>query len=438
MFFTQNNRAIKFEIIMNSFIMKHRCAFVGILIILTSFQIIFAQNGMRLTLSDAIQIAIKNNRDIAVLQKDIEKSESEIQTASRVFNRNPELSGAVKDRMRSNGQSDIDFGLSMDLPIEIRGQRYYRRQIAETNLSKAKLQLQKKKIEITEKIKMLFVELTASSQKNSSIKDLLKVEEDLFNWMKVRANYGEISQVAMNTVNLEVLNTQEQQIAIEQAITAKRNELAWEMNYTIPESAEIVYEWQELPAVPEFEILANYAKKNNPDLAIASADEKIADAELNLIKGGAIFPEITPSIEFSREDNDNIFGVGLSFPLPIFNRKNAEIHSAKTEQEISALQKKNIEGKIISDLRNKCRMLKFLKERREIYTGKILPIAQQNLDETKILYQKGELDLPTLERFWDNWIQAKMDYADFLAEYYHTICEIEILVGKDLKELDKK
>jgi len=422
---------------MNIFNKKYYIALLGILIIFVLPQVVRAQNSARLTLSDAVQIALKKNRQIAILQKDIEKAQGERQAASRILQDNPEIAGEVKNR-RSGDQNFTDFEFSLSQPIEIGRQRHYRMRIAQLNLLKTQFQLERERLAVTEKIKMLFIDLTALNEKLQAIQNILAIEQELLQWISIRSTHGEISSVALQTVRLEFLRTKEKLLDIQQAIIAKKRELEWVMNAPLPEDTEIVYNWPEFPTRIELDKLQKYAEKYNPDTKISSADLKKAEASVKLTKAGQIIPYIKLSLNYSREENDNLIGPGLSIPLPLFNRKTGEINAARVEQEKSALDQQRICEKILSEINKYYETLTIIESQKKLFIEEILPATKLNFNEVKARYQAGEIDLMTLERFWDKWIEAKIKYEDLLQEYYHTLCEIESLVGIELKEVLKE
>ena len=436
---TQMLQSVDFRerVSMNIFDKKYYIALLGILIIFVLPQVVRAQNSPRLTLSDAVRIALKNNRQIAILQKDIEKAQGEREAASRILQDNPEIAGEMTHR-RKGAQSLTDFGISLSQPIEIGRQRHYRMKIAEFNFLKVQLQLQKEKLVVTEKLKGIFIDLTALNMKFQSLQNILKVEQDLLQWFSIRATHGEISRVALNTLRLEVLKTKEKLLDIQRMIIAKRRELEWVMNSPLPEGMEIVYGWPRFPTKVEPEKLWGYAEEYNPDLKIALMELKRSEAELKLIKAGHMIPNFNFSLTRSREDNDNLIGVGLAIPLPLFNRRTGEIKAARAEQEKAALELKRVHEKLRSEIYQQYETLTLRERQRKLFVEEILPITQQNLDKIKTRYQMGEISLMTLERFWDSWIEAKISYADFLQKYYHTLCQIELLVGVELNEVLKE
>ena len=408
-----------------------------LVVLLISPHVILAQNTSRLRLSDAIEIAIKNNRKIAILQKEVEKAKGKRQASTRIFQNNPDISWEVRDR-KTNDQNIIDHSLSLSQKIEIRGQRHHRMKIAELNHLKTQLLLEKNKLVVTEEVKGIFIDLTSLNERLKAFETLLEVEEKLLQWIGVRAVYGEISSIALNTVNLEVLRTKAKILNIKQAIIEKRQELEWVMNTSIPEGMDINYRYPEIPSNIQIKKLLNYIDKHNFDIRIALADLEKAEYALKLSKAGSSIPSINTSLIYSREDRDNLIGIALSIPVPLFNRKKGEINAARAGHEKAVLELHKTREKYLSDMNKYYKSSTIKEQQKEMFVKQIIPITQENLNEIRMRYQKGEIGLTTIERYYDTWVETRVDYANFLQKYYHTLCKIELLLGGELNEVIEK
>ena len=400
--------------------------------------VVFGETTGKFGLENAVQVTLERHIKIAVLQKQIEKLKIEIQVASRIFRRNPEIEGAVKNRRTSDKQSLIDFEVSINLPVEIRNQRQYRQKIAEIKLRVAEYELQKQKMEIASNLKDIFSELNILKEKAKILKEKLRVEEELLEYMKTKAKHGEISQVELNIAKLDVSNTREIQLSLKQKTLAKKIELELLLNQEIPQDIEFVFDAPAVSDFPDIYSITNYAKKNNPRIKIASLYVDMASAKERLIKAESVFHKLTPSIVYSREDKENILGVRLGIPLPILNRKKEEIHIAQADKDINISQKQDIQYKVISELKKDYESLNIFWEKKKVYDNEILPVVQQNMDDIKKLYQKGEIDFTAFEHFMDNRVKTRLTYLDFLRKYYHIIFQIELLSGDAIGNIINK
>ena len=86
---------------------------------------------------------------------------------------------------------------------------------------------------------------------------------------------------------------------------------------------------------------------DRPDLAAAAANVERASSDLDLARRGRI-PDVTVSVQYERQppDQPNTVGVGVTLPLPLWNRNGGAIASARAarEQAEAALAKLRIQA----------------------------------------------------------------------------------------------
>jgi cobalt-zinc-cadmium efflux system outer membrane protein len=84
-----------------------------------------------------------------------------------------------------------------------------------------------------------------------------------------------------------------------------------------------------------------------PDVVAAEAGVTKAESDLKLQKRGVV-PDMTVSLQFEHQppDQPNTVGVGVSFPLPLWNRNTANILSAKAarDQMLAQLDKVRVQA----------------------------------------------------------------------------------------------
>lgn len=397
-------------------------------------QLALAQNLERLTLPLAVKLALKNNPQIAILQTEITKAKAALQAASRLLPDNPELTGGITHRDKGN-QALIDYDFSLSQPIEIKGQRHYRLEIARDELLKKRLSLKKKEFKLAIQIKELFVNLTALKQRFEATQALLQREEQFLKWLALRTTQGEISPGTLNMVRLEVFKTREKALSIRQQIIKQRQILKWTIHAHLPDNVKIVYAWPEFPAVIRLNKIKALAVKNNLEVKMVMLNLKECEARLNLIKAERFLPKVVFSLHYGEDDRDRLMGASLSVPLPVFNQKTGEYEVIKAERKKAILTLTQLQQKVVSDITYYYRLFILLKQERVFFEKNVLSVARDNLERMKKRYEMGEIALPMLVKAWHDWLETKMAYADLLQRYYHTLCQLELCLGIPLKGL---
>jgi cobalt-zinc-cadmium efflux system outer membrane protein len=163
-----------------------------------------------------------------------------------------------------------------------------------------------------------------------------------------------------------------------------------------------------------------------PDVMAAEADLRKAKSDVELQKALRI-PDPTFSVLYERNPpgppGPDTLGVGVSFPLPLWNRNRGNISAAEASREQSALALSKLEAQAKADLAAAQVAYQEADTRLKRYQEQILPRSAQVRESVAFAYSKGGaslVDLLTAERD-DNNIrlaiaQARSDRASAAAD----------------------
>jgi cobalt-zinc-cadmium efflux system outer membrane protein len=137
-----------------------------------------------------------------------------------------------------------------------------------------------------------------------------------------------------------------------------------------------------------------------PDVLAAEADLSQAQADLKLQKAMRI-PD--PTFSFLVEHNppgggppEDTVGIGVSFPLPLWNFNRGEIKSAQAAVDKNALALGKAKAQTAADIANAQSEFSEASERLERYQKQILPRSQQVREAVAFAYEKGGSSLVDL------------------------------------------
>ena len=160
--------------------------------------------------------------------------------------------------------------------------------------------------------------------------------------------------------------------------------------------------------------LIDTAYRNRTDLQIARANTDISKFNYNYQKALA-FPDITASFSYDKQGSYargfNAAGIGID--LPLFNRNQGNIKSAKLMIEVNAATQKNVEASVEERI---YRSLQKAYDNRKLYLSidpKFVSDFERLLNEVLINYQKRNLGL--------------LDFLDFYDSYKQNILQINSL-----------
>ena len=152
-----------------------------------------------------------------------------------------------------------------------------------------------------------------------------------------------------------------------------------------------------------------------PDLAAATADLKKADADLRLQKAMRI-PDPTALVQYEREppDQPNTIGVGLSFPLPLWNQNKGAIKSAQATRDQAQIQLDRLRAQVAAEIVTSEIDFNNASERWDRYQNQIQPNSEKVRKSVAFAYEKGGaslVDLLTAQRT-DNEIRLATAQAE--------------------------
>jgi cobalt-zinc-cadmium efflux system outer membrane protein len=144
-----------------------------------------------------------------------------------------------------------------------------------------------------------------------------------------------------------------------------------------------------------------------PDVLAAEADLRKSTADLKLQKAIRI-PDPTLLVEYEHNVNQpspppapDTLGLGVSFPLPLWNRNGGAIKAAQAARDQAAIQLEKIKAQVISDIAVAESAYREALERLQRYQKQIQPKSAQVREAIAFSYQKGGaslVDLLTAER----------------------------------------
>jgi outer membrane protein, heavy metal efflux system len=197
--------------------------------------------------------------------------------------------------------------------------------------------------------------------------------------------------------------------------------------------------------LPELERLALSAR---PDLKSAETGVVKAAADVRLAKANS-YPDPTIGTSLLHTGNEiggpswfepfypkgetsNSMGVGISFPIPVFNRNQGEIARTRSEERRARFLAEATRNQVIQDVETAFAAFQSSRERVRLYEETYLSRAKDSRDTAEFAYEKGAtsvLDLLDAER---TYRATELAYRKELAAYETNLAELEAAVGTPL------
>ncbi len=389
----------------------------------TNQQNVENQSLKELSLSDSLDLALKSNPDIAVAIREREATDGiKVQAAIRP---NPYVSTSIQDTRNATRQTT----LQLNQEIELGGKRAARIEAADAFYSRSDAELATKQAEIHANVVAAFYEVLVAQERVALAKSSVEIGELALDAASKRVKAGKSSpveqtksSVAAATAKIELV-----QATTQLSNSRKRLSALWADN--TPGFDRVTGDVTNIPAVNTLENLAPLID-SAPTIKLAKFEISAREAITEIERSKAI-PNITISLGMvdNREIGLNQALLGLSIPIPVFDRNQGNVQEAisrkyKAEDELIALR-----NKIQTNLTTQYENLSAARQASLSLQNDILPNAQSAFDAANRGFSLGKFNFLDVLDAQRTLYQAKSQYINALLEAHQAIAEIERTLG---------
>jgi len=380
-------------------------------------------NASTLTLDQALQTAFARNPDLAAAQWEIDIAEGDRQQAGLIPN--PEVSWEAEDTRRDSRTTTV----MLSQPIELGGKRGARIDVASRAQDAAGIELQRKRNALRADVIQAFTSAQTAQQRLQLSRQSLQLAEHGLRVALGRIEAGKSSpvegtraQVQRSEVRLELSRAERDQANAYQ-------QLAQVMGAPIPTSTTVQTATQSMPAVPPpTRLLERLNETAELRLATLQIDQR--EASLGLEKAQRI-PDLTVSIgsQYSELERERVNVVGLSMPIPLFNRNQGNVLAAARRTDQARDLRNATELRLRSEIQTTLEQWQTANGEVQAFNQTILPAAQRAVDSATRGFEMGKfgfLDVLDAQR---TLISARTQYLQAVAEATDARVRIERIFG---------
>lgn len=325
--------------------MKARITLICILTAIP-FSIIFAQDSIRVSLQDAERMFLQENAQLIAQRYQTEMAKAEIITA-KLFD-NPELSyenlfynhetGRFLETSSSSGQ----YTASITQLIKLAGKRNKDIQLAETGV-------QLETYAYFDLMRTLRFELRSTyfeayyTQLSASVYDQLILSlTQLLSASEQQLKLGNIASKDVIRIKSQLYGLKAEYASVQNDLEALKSQLKLFTN--LQPTSELILSGDGIdpaqfrPEEKPIILLLDSARANRADLKLVKTGLNYAQNMLAVQKARAV-PDLSVSLNFDLKGNypENYTGLGVSLPIPMFNRNQGEIKKARLAIDASKL-----------------------------------------------------------------------------------------------------
>jgi len=406
----------------------------------------FAQNTgpTRITLDEAIQMALQHNHTLLAARTTIQQSEAEEITANLRPNptlfadweylplgapshQNPNLYPNVPTNDYLNNNTEGDIGLSY--LIERGKKRQHRLQAARDITAQTRSLVTDNERALWFNTASLFVNVQLAESTLELAEQDLKSFQHTVDLGELRYTKGAISEDDYLKIKLQLLqfetDDQQAQLARVQALSDLRQLLGYE---SVSSDYDVAGAFDYQPLKGNLEDFQLKALQNRPDLRAAQQGVTAARSQYELQKAIGK-PDVTVQGNYSHVNGINAANFLGSIPLPVFNRNQGEIVRTRFAIAQAQEQEKATNGQALTDVRDAYEGLRVSDRIVQLYRSGYLDVAQKDRDIAEYAYQRGAVSLLDFLDAARSYRATQLAYRQALASYLLALEQLRQAVG---------
>jgi cobalt-zinc-cadmium efflux system outer membrane protein len=387
-----------------------------------------------LMLRDALALALMYNPSLATFSWEIRAREA-AQLQAGVWP-NPEIALEYENFAVSGAFDGIDFAeatLALSQLVLLGGKRGKRTEVARLDNTMANWDYETARIATYASTVGAFVNVLAAQERLALTVKIVEVARDIENAVTTRVRAGGTLELEEHRARSAVESSLIEEILAERDLTIARRELAAMWGSNTPEftraagALEIV-----MAQTPALDSLLGLVDRN-PNVARWASELERRRARVALIKADNV-PDVNvfAGLRHHNEVNDYGFVVGLSAPLPTWDRRKGAIREAEYLSSQTQPARHAAATEIGRDIAVAYEVLAGAHEEITRLRDRVLPEAEAAATKSGEAYRAGALQLTDVLDIQRTYFRLRIRYVNALARYHNAIAELEGLTGEPL------
>jgi len=412
----------------------------GILCVLTSVPV-FAGTE-KLSLPQAIELSLLNNGELKSFREEQGARDAGKIRAGLLPNPTLELEGVTGALTGSSDESSVSVGVSQEFLLA--GKRDKRFAVAASELEIYRWQLADHERAIREEVKTAFYDVILTNKRIELADRAIDLNRQLLDVTKERLAAGDIPELEMNLVKVELARSEGSRIDVAKTLDQNQLKLLTLMGLPNGESAAISGNLDtDVTMTKSLIDLKQLAREQRPDVKALEAEKGRGDADIVLAEAESV-PNLTAGFFYTHdrrtdatgtEDEkvrDNLLGIRLSMPIPVFDNNQAGVQEARAKKSSS-------ENRLLAAARNADRQVetayaRYLNSEKilSLYKTNIIPQLEENLKLTQEAYRLGEVGILAVIQEQKKFFEVSDSYLTALYDRQAALVKLEAATATEL------
>lgn len=385
---------------------------------------------------DALALALLHNPKLSSAAWSVRVSEARaIQAGLRP---NPGLDVEVEEFGGEGPRREfqaVETTVRLSQLIELGGKRGARIRIGDAETILAGYDYEAERLVVLTNVTISFIDVLTGQMQLDLADNLYRLSQEMFEVVAERVSAGKVSPLEKTKASIELGNRKIERLAAASKLRIARRNLAAAWGSTAPRFKKTTGSLDPVEEIPPFEVLQSLLHQN-PAVARWAGEMERCLAELALERAERIF-DLTLSAGFKQfnESDDHAFTVGLSLPIPLFDRNQGSVREARYRLAEAEYRAKGEQTRVKTALFESYEALAGARAETLALEDEIVPAAGQAFDAARHGYRQGKFDYLEVLDAQRTYAEANARLLDARARYHRAVAIVEGLVGTRLDSL---
>lgn len=382
----------------------------SVLLLILSIPAPKAAAEIALTLDRVLELAASAAPDVRISSTQIEEGEARLAGAKVRTQGNPQLE--LEAGPRSAEEDDVDFGVGLEIPVELWGRRDKRIAVAEAQLQREKWLAGEARRQAVSAAVDAYYQFLHARKGLELARERKALAEELLGIATERYRAGDAPLFEENLARTETARAASE-IASAQGRVAQAR-AALEQSLALPAGGDFQIEGdlEDRSFFDRFHL--DPAMAPRPDLLAARAEVEAADAGIALAKSEQL-PDLALRLSYQQEGDEKVALAGVAVGLPFLNpRREAPVREAMARSQRARIVAATKEAVISSQIEGARLAYQAAVEAVRGMEEVALPLQSENQAMATESYRSGKIALATLLQVRREALETRREYLDHL------------------------
>lgn len=387
-------------------------------------------------LRDALALALLHNPKLAEVSWSIRISEA--RTLQAGLRPNPELDLEVEEFGGAGPRKEFkaaESTLRVSQLLELGGKRDARHRIAGVETMLANYDYEAERLAVLTDATLGYIDVLAAQEQLRQSEDLFRISRETFDVVAERVRAGKVSPLEETKASIELANRKIGFVAAGSNLKIARKRLAATWGSIEPQFKTAAGSLDRIEEIPSFEALEMIID-TNPDAARWAGEMERRLAELALERAERIFDlTISAGVRRYEESDDYSYTIGMSLPIPIFNRNQGGAREARYRLAQTEQQKRTARVRITTALLESYEALAGARTEALALETEVVPASGRAFNAARDGYRQGKFGYLEVLDAQRTYAEANAHLLDAQTRYHRAAALVESLVGTSLDSL---